>query len=138
MTQAKEPFKIQKCTYEVSYTSDKCAKPRKDYEVGFVLVAVRVFVPPTRPGKNCPVESGDAYRNATVVSYPDLSYPALLYPIPTYPSTLERIKGKEGRKNGKRGGRKGGDISRSTLTGRRLDDMLEYNIMYSVRNDEHT
>jgi hypothetical protein len=44
------------------------AKPRKDYEVGFVLVAVRVFVPPTRPGKNCPVESGDAYMYATVVS----------------------------------------------------------------------
>jgi hypothetical protein len=43
------------------------AKPRKDYEVGFVLVAVRVFVPPTRPGKNCPVESGDAYMYATVV-----------------------------------------------------------------------
>ena len=45
-------------------------------------------MPPTRPGKNCPVESGDAYRCATVVSYP-----APLYPIPTHPSTLERIKG---------------------------------------------
>ena len=89
MTQAKEPFKIQKCTYEVHLIR---AKPRKDYEVDFVLVAVRVFVPPTRPGKNCPVESGDAYRYATVVSYPDLSCPVLLYPIPTHPSTLERIK----------------------------------------------
>ena len=73
------------------------AKPRKDYEVGFVLVAVRVFVPPTRPGKNCPVESGDAYRYATVVSYPVLSCPTLSYPNP---STLERIKGKGGRNKG--------------------------------------
>ena len=65
MTQAKEPFKIRKCKHEVVHLTH--AKPRKDYEVGFVLVAVRVFVPPTRPGKNCPVESGDAYMYATVV-----------------------------------------------------------------------
>ena len=70
------------------------AKPRKDYEVGFVLVAVRVFVPPIRQGKNCPVESGDAYRYANVVSYTVLSCPTLSYPNP---STLERIKGKGGR-----------------------------------------
>ena len=98
MTQAKEPFKIRKCTHEE--VDPSCAKPRKDCEVGYVLVAVRVCVPPTRLGKNCPVESGDAYRYATVVTYPILPYLSILsYPKP---STLERIKGKEGRKKGKR------------------------------------
>ena len=73
------------------------AKPRKDYEVGFVLVAVRVFVPPTRPGKNCPVESGDAYRYATVVSYPDLSCPTLSDPnLPINSRENQREEGREG------------------------------------------
>ena len=83
------------------------AKPRKDYEVGFVLVAVIVFVPPTRPGKNCPVESGDAYRYATVVSYPDLSCPTLSDPNPPIDSRENQRERreklwKEGRKKGRR------------------------------------
>ena len=73
------------------------AKPRKDYEVGFVLVAVRVFVPPTRPGKNCPVESGDAYMYATVVPYPVLSYPSH-----TIDPRESRREGREGRRKERR------------------------------------
>ena len=93
------------------------AKPRKDYEVGFILVAVRVFVPPTRPGKNCPVESGDAYMYATVVPYPVFSYPS------------HTIDPRESRREGRKGGERKGDVSRSTLTGQRLDDKTEHDVV---------